>query len=98
MFEEWLFEAAHIGSEAAYYGKGLLQSKFMFVHSGFSTVSNQTRAVIPPVKSIFYCYHIHTLCIPVYVPFTGKHVEYCWIFGSHGSGYEEYGLLGCNTL
>jgi hypothetical protein len=37
MFGEWLFEAAHIGSEAAYYGKSNLQSKFMFVISGFST-------------------------------------------------------------
>jgi hypothetical protein len=37
MFGEWLFEAAHIGSEASYYGKGHLQSKFMFVNSGFSS-------------------------------------------------------------
>jgi hypothetical protein len=29
MFGEWLFEAAHIGSEAAYCGKGHLQSKFI---------------------------------------------------------------------
>jgi hypothetical protein len=54
MFGEWLFEAAHIGSEAAYYGKGPLQSKFTYMRSGFSTLSNESRTAIPPTKSIFF--------------------------------------------
>jgi hypothetical protein len=36
LFGEWLFEAAHIGFEAAYHGKGLSQSKFMFLILGLS--------------------------------------------------------------
>lgn len=39
LFGEWLFEAAYIGFEAAYHGKGLSQSKFMFVHLGLSTAT-----------------------------------------------------------
>lgn len=61
MFGEWLFEAAHIGSEAAYYGKGPLQSKFVFVRSGRITLSNENRTVVPPMKSISF---IDTTYIP----------------------------------
>jgi len=39
LFGEWLFEAAYIGFEAAYHGKGLSQSKFIFVHLGLSSLS-----------------------------------------------------------
>lgn len=39
LFGEWLFEAAYIGFEAAYHGKGLSQSTFMFLHLGLSTPS-----------------------------------------------------------
>jgi len=52
MFGEWLFEAAHIGSEAAYHGRGLSQSKFMV--PGFSTLGYQNGALLPLMKSIIY--------------------------------------------
>jgi hypothetical protein len=27
-----------------------------------------------------------------------KRIFLCWVLGSHGSYYKEYGLLVCNTI
>jgi hypothetical protein len=46
LFGEWLFEAAYIGFEAAYHGKGLTQSKFMFMHLWLSTPAKVSYLVV----------------------------------------------------
>lgn len=43
MFGEWLFEAAHIGSEAAYYGKGFLQRNEASVNKRPSSLQLDSR-------------------------------------------------------